>query len=100
MLFSYLTLSHAIAALVCSLSRWVRTTWRTSMGDRRHRHMGGRVRTSTAASVSNVEEVVTYSFSSCHGLGLVVLNFMSWTWTCCVELHEHQVIVWTSSPNK
>ena len=36
-----------------------------------------RVRTSTAASVSNVvEEVVMYSFSSCHGLR-----------TCCVELH-------------
>jgi hypothetical protein len=47
-----------------------------------------RVRTSTAASMSNVvEEVVMYSFSSCHGLGLVVWNFMSWTWTCCVELH-------------
>jgi hypothetical protein len=24
---------------------------------------------------------------------LVVLNFMSWTLTCCVELHEHQVAV-------
>jgi len=41
MLFTYLTLSHAIAALVCSLSRRVRTKWRTSMGYRRRRQMGG-----------------------------------------------------------
>jgi len=41
MLFSSLTSSHAIATPVCSLSRWVQTTWRRSMGDRRRRHMGG-----------------------------------------------------------